>query len=116
MGSIRPDPNILKKYPNAITQDDIDLRNRFLGVLPGLAVGDCLGAPLEFLEQNDVEERFPNGPREITGGGTFDWARGEPTDDTQLALALMESLAGAARLDLNDLCTRLIGWLNSKPK
>lgn len=116
MNSIRPDPNLLKKYPNAITQDDIDLKNRFMGVLPGLAIGDALGAPIEFLTEDGVAESHPEGVREITGGGGLEWKRGEPTDDTQLALLLAESLAGLGRLDLADLSRRLIQWLNSKPK
>lgn len=117
MGSIRPDPNILKKYPNAITQTDIDLRNRFLGVLPGLAIGDSLGATLEFRSAEEVAGDYPNGHREIVGGGQFGWKPGEPTDDTQLALILAEVLVGAsARLDLNEHCTRLVAWLNSKPR
>jgi ADP-ribosyl-[dinitrogen reductase] hydrolase len=116
MGSIRPDPNILKKYPNAFTQDDIDLKNRFLGVLPGLAVGDALGAPHEFLGEDAVREAHPDGPKEITGGGQLGWKKGEPTDDTQLALQLAESLAGLGRLDLLEHSRRLVQWLNSKPK
>lgn len=117
MGSIRPDPNLLKKYPTAITQADIDRKNRFFGVLPGLAVGDALGAGTEFLTADDIAEQHPNGLREITGGGSFEWKAGEPTDDTQLTLALAESLvASGARLDLEDLSRRLVQWLNSSPK
>ena len=33
MGSFRPDPNILKKHPNAITQTQIDEKGRFIGAL-----------------------------------------------------------------------------------
>jgi ADP-ribosyl-[dinitrogen reductase] hydrolase len=40
MGSFRPDPNILKKHPNAITQDQIDEKARFTGALLGAAVGE----------------------------------------------------------------------------
>ncbi len=114
MSSIRPDPNLLKKYPNAITQADIDRRNRFLGVLPGLAIGDALGAPVEFQSAEAVAAAHPDGVREITGGGV--WEKGEPTDDTQLALLLAESLALSGRLDVTDLARRLVAWLESNPK
>ena len=35
MGSFRPDANLLKKHPNAITQTQIDEKGRFIGA-PGL--------------------------------------------------------------------------------
>lgn len=114
MASIKLDPNLLKKHPTAFTQADVDRKNRFMAVLPGLAVGDALGAPVEFRTEVEVAASHPDGVREITGGGI--WKAGEPTDDTQLALLLAESLAGAGRLDLLDLSRRLVEWLNSKPK
>jgi ADP-ribosylglycohydrolase len=53
------------------------------GSLFGLAYGDALGAPTEFLSVAEIEARYgAAGPRELTG----DPAR--VTDDTQLALAV----------------------------
>lgn len=62
------DPNLLKRYPNAITQADVDQRNRFLGVLAGLAVGDALGAPHEFAKEEELALTHPRGPRAILAG------------------------------------------------
>src|SRR5436305_584420 len=36
MATFRPDPNILKKHPNAITQGQIDEKGRFVGALIAL--------------------------------------------------------------------------------
>ncbi|MEU5914012.1 ADP-ribosylglycohydrolase family protein [Micromonospora sp. NPDC047527] len=56
---------------------------RASGSLFGLAYGDALGKPTEFLTVAEIEHRYgPAGPRELTG---------EPalvTDDTQMALAV----------------------------
>ncbi|WP_410821566.1 ADP-ribosylglycohydrolase family protein [Micromonospora sp. 050-3] len=56
---------------------------RASGSLFGLAYGDALGKPTEFLTVAEIERRYgPAGPRELSG---------EPalvTDDTQMALAL----------------------------
>ncbi len=53
------------------------------GSLFGLAYGDALGAPTEFLRVDEIARRYgPGGPREIEG----DPAR--VTDDTQMALAV----------------------------
>lgn len=76
---------------------------RGLGALLGLAVGDALGTTLEF-------KRFPampfapplSGPhQDITGGGPFQVAAGQVTDDTQMATALTVSLmeSGGFRAD-----------------
>ena len=117
MPSIKVPPKILKDHPGAFTQDDLDRKARFTGTLLGLAVGDCLGAPYEFDTADTVAKKAPNGPTEITGGGKFGWKPGEPTDDTQLALLLLESIVEAGgKLDVNDHALRLIRWLNSKPK
>ena len=85
MSSIRPDPNLLKKYPNAITLQQIEEKDRFAGTLLGAAAGESLGAPHEGKSAAAVGT-----PREITGGGG--WHRGEPTDDIDLMLALLRSL------------------------
>src|SRR5947209_6476642 len=109
MGSIRPDPNLLKKHPNAITQQQIDEKGRFLGTLLGAAAGESLGAPHEGKTAADTGTQ-----RELTAGGP--WAVGEPTDDIDLTLALLRSLSRARRLDLDDLAQAYLKWFAGKPK
>ncbi len=65
----------------------MQLIERYRGSLLGLAVGDALGAPLEF--------RVPGSFTPIddmVGGGTFDVMVGQWTDDTSMALCLAQSL------------------------
>ena len=73
--------------------------NAGVGSLIGLAVGDALGAPFEFRPAGLYRSTFPkpvlDGRGEMIGGGAFDWAPGEFTDDTQMALALSEALIAA---------------------
>jgi ADP-ribosyl-[dinitrogen reductase] hydrolase len=110
MGSFRPDPSVLKKHPNAITQQQIDEKSRFLGTLLGAAAGEALGAPHEF--KSAAELAVP--PGEITGGGI--WAAGEPTDDIELTLALLRSLASRGHLDLDDVARGYLAWVARGPK
>ena len=110
MGSFRPDPNVLKKHPNAITQQQIDERARFVGTLLGAAAGEALGAPHEFRPAADLAEA----PREITGGGV--WAAGEPTDDIELTLALLRSLVEQRKLDLEAVARNYLQWFAGRPK
>ena len=70
--------------------------SRITGLLVGAAVGDALGAPFEFMPAGSYAKRFPRPVRggigELIGGGGFNWAPGEFTDDTQMAVVLAESL------------------------
>lgn len=109
MGSFRPDPNILKKHPNAVTQGQIDEKGRFLGTLLGAAAGEALGAPHEGRTAGEVGT-----PREITGGGL--WAAGEPTDDIDLTLVLLRSIVSRRKLDLEDVARGMVKWLAGKPR
>src|ERR1051325_4139457 len=109
MGSFRPDPNILKKHPGAITQAQIDEKGRFIGVLLGAAVGEALGAPHENKTADAVGT-----PKEITGGGV--WAAGEPTDDIDVTLIVMRSIAARRKVDLDDIAHSLLKWFAGKPK
>lgn len=83
---------------------DIQARDRKRGALLGLAVGDALGAAVEF--------RSPGSFPPVTGyrdGGPHGLAPGEWTDDTSMALALADSIAQAG-WDLHDQARRYLAW------
>lgn len=63
---------------------------RAAGVLLGLAAGDALGAPYEFAAPVRPEDAAP------VGGGIADWAPGEWTDDTQMAVCIAEVTAAGS--------------------
>lgn len=74
------------------------------GALLGLAVGDAVGAAVEF--------KSPGSFNPVTGyrgGGPHRLGPGEWTDDSSMALALADSL-GAAGWDLNDQARRYVQW------
>ncbi|GAA4424256.1 ADP-ribosylglycohydrolase family protein [Bremerella cremea] len=78
--------------------------DRQRGCLMGLAVGDALGAAVEFQPPGSfklVEDYRDGGPHRL--------APGEWTDDTSMALALADSI-GEAGWDLNDQATRYLQW------
>jgi ADP-ribosyl-[dinitrogen reductase] hydrolase len=80
-------------------------RDRAVGALLGLAVGDALGTTLEFSSRGSLPWHT-----EITGGGPFALPAGVWTDDTSMALALADSLEVAPHLDARDLMDRFVGW------
>jgi len=82
---------------------------RASGSLFGLAYGDALGRPTEFLSVAEIEQKFgPGGPRDL---------RGEPalvTDDTEMALAVGWALHEAPELSPSAveprLRARFVAW------
>jgi ADP-ribosyl-[dinitrogen reductase] hydrolase len=80
------------------------MKDRSRGALIGLAVGDALGAAVEF--------KSPGSFAPVTGyrnGGPHRLEAGEWTDDTSMALALADSIATAG-WDLNDQADRYVEW------
>jgi ADP-ribosylglycohydrolase len=65
----------------------------FRGCLLGGAVGDALGAPVEFMSLDEIRKRF--GPRGVTGLVDGAWPAGSITDDTQMTLFTAEGLLRA---------------------
>jgi ADP-ribosyl-[dinitrogen reductase] hydrolase len=92
------------------------VKQNLRGVLPGLAVGDALGATLEFQRAAEIALAYPDGFREIVGGGVFHWRAGDPTDDTDLALVLARSLARRKRLDPSDVAAGMVEWFRGGPR
>ncbi|MEU2349891.1 ADP-ribosylglycohydrolase family protein [Modestobacter sp. NPDC049651] len=93
--------------------------HRVAGALIGSAVGDALGAPFEFGPAGQFSARFPADARgvatEMCGGGSLDWAPGEFTDDTQMALLVGTSLVERGGLDEADLFDRFGRWAAADP-
>lgn len=90
------------------------LTDRYRGVLVGKAVGDALGATLEFMDRNEIRDRY-GVHRDITGGGWLNLPAGEVTDDTQMALCIAESIADLGTFDPVDIASRFVGWYRSNP-
>ena len=72
---------------------DIDTKDRYRGCLLGLAAGDAVGTTLEFKPPGSFKPI-----RDMVGGGPFDLAPGQWTDDTSMALCLAEIAHCNARI------------------
>lgn len=70
---------------------------RAAGAIVGMAVGDALGAPYEFGPSPGVA--FSRTAADMVGGGAFNWAPGEWTDDTSMAIPLLRAFATDPPLD-----------------
>ena len=79
--------------------------DRAKGCFIGLAIGDALGAPVEFMS--------PGTFRAVTGyrsGGAFNLNAGQYTDDTSMALCLADSLISLGNVDPKDQIERYVRW------
>ncbi|MEX0753550.1 MAG: ADP-ribosylglycohydrolase family protein [Actinomycetota bacterium] len=85
-------------------------KDRAVGSVLGLALGDALGAPFEFTRADAIPDPVPAFERPWMG-----FPPGTTTDDTAMARNLTRSLAERAGLDAADVLSRHAGWLRTEP-
>ncbi len=83
----------------------LNQQDRFTGSLLGLAVGDALGAPVEFSPPGSFKPLS-----DMIAGGPFNLQRGQYTDDTSMALCIAESLLVKRAFDPVDQLERFVRW------
>jgi ADP-ribosyl-[dinitrogen reductase] hydrolase len=86
-------------------------RQRVVGGILGLALGDALGAPFEFRRAHDIPSPIPAFELPWMGRPPGSW-----TDDTAMARNLWTSLiATGGILETDDVLRRHLDWLASSP-
>lgn len=89
--------------------------DRARGCLIGLIAGDSLGSLVEFQFPEDIRRLHPEGVRDLEDGGTFDTLAGQPTDDSEMALALARTLIARGTYDPEAAKGAYREWLDSGP-
>lgn len=92
--------------------------DRYEGAMIGVAVGDALGAPLEFMSANEISYRYGT-VREMIGGGWLSVKPGEVTDDTQMTLAVAEGIVANQDSTIEPLMmvgANFLRWYRTNPK
>lgn len=84
---------------------DTSLWERYKGSILGLAVGDALGAPAEFLRRGTYKRI-----ERMAGGGLLCLEPGEWTDDTAMARCLGESLLSCNGFCCDDQLQKYLRW------
>ena len=89
-------------------------RQRALGAYLGLAVGDALGATVEFMPPLEIRRRYTL-HRHIRGGGWLGLQPGQVTDDTTMSLALGEAILNHGSVDATIAAQAFDAWMRAKP-
>jgi ADP-ribosyl-[dinitrogen reductase] hydrolase len=90
------------------------LHDRALGAYLGLAVGDALGATVEFMLPREIQHQYGT-HRDIIGGGWLKLKAGRVTDDTEMSLALGRALIASRGWDTTAVADSFAAWLKSHP-
>ena len=91
-----------------------ELQSRVVGAYLGLAVGDALGATVEFMTPREIQTKHGE-HKNITGGGWLHLKAGQITDDTQMSLALGSALLKESGVSGVGIADAFDEWLKSKP-
>ena len=92
------------------------MKDRFQGAIVGLAVGDALGFPVEFIGAEEIRRRYgPHGVTDFVRPRSH--ALGAYTDDTQMSLAVAAALLRAGKAPdeevLATIAEELLRWAES---
>ncbi len=90
------------------------LYDRALGAYLGLAVGDALGATVEFMLPREIRHQY-GVHKDIIGGGWLKLKAGRVTDDTEMSLALGRALIASNGWNANAVGDSYVAWLKTRP-
>ena len=85
------------------------------GCLLGQVIGDSLGSLVEFKTAAEIARLFPHGVRALADGGVFHTIAGQPTDDSEMALALARSIVAQGGFSAEKVLDAYRDWLTSRP-
>ena len=96
------------------TPERLPLAEHAVAAYVGLAIGDALGATVEFMTPNEIRTQYKV-HEDITGGGWLRLKAGQVTDDTTMSLALGEAILKKGRVDAHAAAEAFDAWMRAKP-
>lgn len=91
-----------------------DVRDRARAAFLGLAVGDALGATVEFMTPGEI--RAAHGVhRDLAGGGWLRLRAGQVTDDTEMSLCVARAAVAAGGWSRRGVADAFAAWLRGRP-
>ena len=90
------------------------MESRAIAAYLGLAIGDALGATVEFMTPREIAAQYTVHDT-VRGGGWLRLKPGQVTDDTTMALALGGAILQAGRVDARAVARAFDDWMRAKP-
>lgn len=91
----------------------VEARDRAQAAMLGVAIGDALGATVEFMTPKEIRTKHGT-LREIKGGGWLGLPAGHVTDDTEMTLCIARAI-DACGWSLREIADGFAGWLRTRP-
>nr|WP_274520671.1 ADP-ribosyl-[dinitrogen reductase] hydrolase [Ectothiorhodospira variabilis] len=88
--------------------------HRAQAVYFALAIGDALGATVEFMTPREIQSQHGI-HKDLTGGGWLHLKPGAITDDTQMSLALGDAIIQAGDIHAPTIAEAFSQWMRSRP-
>jgi ADP-ribosyl-[dinitrogen reductase] hydrolase len=88
--------------------------DRAIAAYLGLAIGDALGATVEFMTPREIKAKYGVHDK-LIGGGWLHLKPGQVTDDTTMSLALGTSILKAGKVDAHAAAQAFDDWMRGKP-
>jgi ADP-ribosyl-[dinitrogen reductase] hydrolase len=108
----RREPRIALGWPRVAEGRRFD---RALGSMLGMVIGDSLGSLVEFQTAETIRSAYPGGVRDLAASPVWHTLPGQPTDDSELGLALARSLVRMRGYDPEDAASAYGRWYASGP-
>jgi ADP-ribosyl-[dinitrogen reductase] hydrolase len=93
---------------------NLSTSDRAVAAYLGLAIGDALGATVEFMTPREIQAQH-GVHRDIRGGGWLNLKPGVTTDDTGMSLALGREDGAAGGIDAAAIAREFDAWMRAKP-
>jgi ADP-ribosyl-[dinitrogen reductase] hydrolase len=91
-----------------------EIRDRARAAFIGMAIGDALGATVEFMTASEIASKYGTF-RDIIGGGWLRLKPGQVTDDTEMALCIARAIISSQGWSLESIAANFASWLKSRP-
>lgn len=88
--------------------------DRAKGAFLGAAIGDALGATVEFMTAHEISHKF-GVHRKMVGGGWLNLKPGQVTDDTEMSLCIARAIVEWGEWRLKAIAENFACWLRSGP-
>ncbi|MDR1313230.1 MAG: ADP-ribosylglycohydrolase family protein [Deltaproteobacteria bacterium] len=118
------DEGLSRRAPDGRTGERIGRERRGLprealeraqGALMGQLAGDALGSQVEFMGPGAIRESWPEGVTRILPGGVWGTLPGQPTDDSEMALALARDIVSEGSYSPRSALRAYGAWFRSGP-